>query len=124
MRIIRIITIMGIMLLVFLAFFIVTCKPAEYFPKEGIWYCSELDTQLDFYGDGNTFVIVDSEKICCECIVHRGSDDIFVICQEDDCELYYLGEKVFSMEFVSLDGNTLILKDLDGEGKYTFTRIS
>lgn len=120
----KIITIVGIMLLVFLVIFVATFKPTEFFPKEGIWYCSEIETQLDFYGDGNTFVIVDSEKICCVSITNRGSDAIVIICQEDDCELYDLAETLFSLKFVSLKGDTLVLRDRNSETKYTFTRIS
>lgn len=114
--------ILPIVLAVLLVIGLATCKADEYFPQEGIWYCDELDMQLDFAKETG-FVLVDSEEMLCGFGADRGSKVLSVCCQEQNCLLHTLGESIVTMEFVSLDDTTLVMKNYRGEEIYTFTRI-
>ena len=113
----------GMLLMGFIIAFVSTCKPIDYFPEEGVWYCSEHEMQLDFSRNDDSYIMLDSKKIHCDYLANIGSYVLTVCCQENDCGFFSLGEEILSMRFVSLDENTLIMKDLYGDKKYLFTRI-
>lgn len=119
---IRIKIIVVILLVGLLITGLTACKPAEFFPKEGIWYCDELDMQLDFAKETG-FAVVDSKEMLCGFGADRGSKVLSVGCQEKDCPLHTMGESIVTLEYVSLDDTTLVLKNYYGEEEYTFQRI-
>mgnify|MGYP003297396398 CR=1 FL=1 len=98
------------------------CTPKEFYPDSGEWYCQELELQLAFGQDGECFAMINGEKMTCACGADRGSQYLSVGCQEVDCEYCSLGEEIFGAYFVSLDGDTLVLKTDDGT-EYKFLRV-
>ena len=111
----------GGLLLVVFGVFLLTCTPPDYYPDEGVWYCAELQMQLDFGGDDESFAIVNGEKIMCGCGADRGSTWLMVGNIDVNCTQFRLGEAVWGGTFVSLDDTKLIIKDDTGV-EYTFYR--
>ena len=101
----------------------IRCEPAQFFPEEGIWYCSELGIQLDFDDGLNCFFIYQGVKIVCDCEHDRGSSYLSVICQDMNTKHFTLGEEVFGAEFVSLDTERLILLEEETQTAYIFLRM-
>lgn len=99
------------------------CSAKRYYPEEGIWYCGELNIQLDFQDGSNCFVVHNGKKIACAAGVDPGSSWISVGCQEADNDCFILGEEVFGAEFVSLDNGILVVQDTDSAKEYRFIRI-
>lgn len=99
------------------------CTPAVFFPEEGEWYCEELEMQLAFDAASECFVTRDGYIIQCACIIDRGSEWLFVGCQEANCEYCALGEELFLAQFVRLDDTRLTVKEVDSGNEYTFLRV-
>lgn len=99
------------------------CTAAEFYPEDGEWYCEELQIQLSFDGLGDCYYLIGEEKISCACGSDKGSRWLSVGCQETDSANFELGEEVFGAEFVSLDGNKLVVYDPSAETEYVFYRV-
>ena len=95
----------------------------EYTPRDGVWYCAELKMRLSFSEDHLSTLVVGEEEVQCACINDIGSDDIYVLCQEADNQVYALGELILWLEYVSLDGETYTVKDHNTEETYFFCRL-
>ena len=113
-----------ITIIVIVALVVVTCKPVEYFPDEGEWYCEELEMQLAFGSDGNCFVMINGQEMKCGCGSDKGSNYLSVGCQELNCDHCYLGEEIFCATFVSLNNTVLIVEDVSSGIQYSFVRTS
>ena len=75
--------------------FVVIWFPTDHFPAEGEWYCEELEMQLAFDAESECFMIIDGQKIQCECFINRGSNWLSVNCMEKNSEYYHLGKELF-----------------------------
>lgn len=118
----RIICLVLVVMLAFVVFS--SCTPVDFYPNDGDWYCEELKIQVNFGGEGECFVLIDGEKVKCGWLNDRGSDSLSVICQESECDYCRLGEDILWAKFVSLDENTLVVKDANSGVEYTFVRIN
>lgn len=98
------------------------CMPVQFFPKDGIWYCSELKMQLDFQDESNCFYIYEGDKIKCGLGYDKGSSWLSVGCQDDNTTHFFLGEEIWGGEFVSLDANKLTLIEVKTGTEYCFLR--
>lgn len=95
----------------------------EYTPEDGVWYCSELEMQLSFSKKYHSTVVMGEEKLQCSWINDKGSDDIYVVCQEIDNQFYDLGELLFWLEYVSMDEETYEVKNHDTGETYVFIKL-
>lgn len=100
---------------------IITFSP-RYEPNEGIWFCEELQIQLDYSGKAETFVIESGAKIQCGCGSDRGIKEIRVYCQEFDHPTYKLAELIFCADIKKLTDRTLTVVDPQTEQEYVFVR--
>ena len=100
-----------------------SCTTAEFYPEDGQWYCKELQIQLSFDDLGACYYRVGEEVIACACGSDPGSRWLSVGCQETDSAYFELGEEVFGAEFVSLDGEKLVVFDPKTETEYIFYRV-
>lgn len=97
--------------------------PAQYTPADGTWYCDALAIQLSYDDPGESYILVDGEKIKCIPETDRGSDWLSVTCQESDNKHFRLGEVVLSGQIVHLDEETHVIREELTDTEYTFTRI-
>ena len=97
------------------------CDYVVYFPKEGIWYCDELQIQLDC-ADGFGFVMVENTKVKCAWGADRGSATLIVMSQDFNTKYYQMAEAVFVAEQVALSDTQLVVKT-DENVYYIFDRI-
>lgn len=89
---------------------------------EGVWYSRELNMQISFTDPKNSFLMQNGEKIRCYC--DRFQDKryhgiIEVYCQEFDHPVYRHGKTLFKANIISLNENTMIVKECQ---EYTFVR--
>lgn len=108
---------------IILSIFLLSCTPAQFFPKEGIWYCSELEMQLDFQDETSCFLIYEREKVICALGYERGSSWLSVGCQDPNTTHFMLGEEVFGAEFVSLESDRLVLLEAKTGTEYCFLKV-
>lgn len=111
--------IVSFLLTVIIVGLIATCKPAEFFPSEGKWYCKELEMQLDFSDTDGSFIIRNEQIITCAYLIDPGSPWLFVAYQEN-IPPYYLGEQILSARFISLSDSEFIVYDECAQQQYTF----
>ncbi len=95
----------------------------QWMPTEGVWYCDELQISLSFDENIMSFAIIDGQKVICVADNNRGSEVISVLCQENNIDQFYLGESIFTGEYVSLKDNQLVLREYHKENIYTFLRV-
>ena len=112
----------GAILLIFAVILVFICSPIDRFPAEGEWYCNDLDVQVSFDHDGETFLVWNDQKVLCAAGIDKGSTWIYVDCQETDNPDFKLGETVFSGEIVQSEDGFLIIQSDTGV-QYTFTRV-
>ena len=99
------------------------CTPTEFYPKEGEWYCEELQLQLSFGGNQKCYIIKSGERIRCVCSNDLGSFWLSVLCQDPDSKYYRLGESVFGGEFVRLDQDELVIRDPRAKRNIRFAEL-
>lgn len=114
---IQVIFILFIMLSAF-----VGCTPDQYEPKEGIWFCEELQIQLSYEQHTQSFTIINGEKIKCACGSDRGVPYLHVSCQETDHPMYRLGQEIFSAKIISLSETEFVVYDEESLQRYVFIR--
>ena len=92
------IVIWGIILLAVLLFALISAiaYTPNYEPEEGIWYCEQLQIQLDYSGKGETFIKKDDVKIRCSC----GSDRAVKMLQVFSQDLAFLFRLSHSCQFL------------------------
>lgn len=98
-------------------------EPVHFFPQDGIWYCEELQLQISFSDDDETFTYADGEKVYCSCDYDRGSAWLGLHCRNYYSKSYQVGDVVFDGEYVSLDEQTLVIYDQETDQNYTFLRL-
>lgn len=99
------------------------CTPVQYEPEDGVWFCEELQIQLSYEQDAQSFVIRDGEQIICACGSDRGVPYIYVSCQETNNSIYSLGEEIFYAKIIELSETELLVCDEETMRQYTFTRL-
>lgn len=101
----------------------------RYTPSEGVWYCEELDFEVDFDCDGEK-IVTDDDGIPYIFSCHSKSRtvgvytiaDSFAIEENGEIRYWYeYGELVYEFTYVSLKGNRYTIQDNDGN-KYVFVR--
>ena len=97
------------------------CYTPRYEPEEGIWFCEELQIQLE-YPEEHAFIIEDGERIQCCCGSDRGMKEIQVYCDEWEHPKYHHDELLFRAEIKKLTDATMIVSDLLTEQEYIFVR--
>ena len=104
---------------------LILCAGANdpYIPKEGIWFCEELQIQISFEPNQRSFKLVGEHKITCSWRHDKNSRYISVVCLEDKDTMYAAGDVVFSGKYVALDKQQYVLSDDTGK-TYTFLRIA
>lgn len=100
------------------------CMPVTNLPDDGEWYCSELEMQLDFGGNGECFIEKDGKKIQCVWENDIGSNCLSVFCQEINCEYCSWGKEILVATIISRDDTKLVLEDSHKESKYLFVKIN
>ena len=122
-RVIRVIAwfVFGILLLLGISI-ICSCRQSAVFPTEGIWYCDELQLQLDFGDRTETLVETEGAKVKCQWVSDRGSPYIAVVCDVKNCEHCPYGECIFKAEYSSSSETELILESTQDGKFYTFYR--
>lgn len=93
-------------------------------PKEGIWYCKELQIWMDFGVGTNTFAEINDTKVTCTILNDRGSSYISVLYQDHKHKIpgYRMGEAVFAGECRDLTADSLYIEDDEGN-LYHFVRV-
>ena len=95
----------------------------QFEPAEGIWFCEELQIQLDYNDGSETFIIEEGEILHCSCGSDRGVKEIQVSCEQRSHPIYELGELIFRAEIKQLtDKKMTVFKPTTGE-EYIFVRI-
>lgn len=97
-------------------------NPKVSYPTEGIWFCEELDMQINFDGINDNFAKIGDEYYACLFFANRGASAMSIICQDTDMEGYELGQSVFSGEYVSGDSQSFSVRSKSDSRVYTFTR--
>ena len=92
-------------------------------PKEGIWFCEELQMQISFEPNQRSFKLVGEHKITCSWRHDKNSRYISIVCLEEKNAMYTFGDVVFCGEYVALDKQQYVLSDDTGK-TYTFLRIA
>lgn len=92
-------------------------------PVEGVWYCDDLQIQISYDREYETYAIVNGAKVICVAENDAGSISTSVICQELGHEKYDLGDAIFWGEYVELTDSVFILKDVHTKELYTFRRM-
>ena len=101
--------------------FLSSCNMPQWYPTEGLWYCDELQMQLDCKHE-ETFVMIEGTKVVCAWGVDRGSKVLRVGCQDSTTKYYNVGEWILTAEQVDLTETQLVVKSTDGV-YYIFERI-
>lgn len=94
----------------------------QFEPDSGIWFCEELQIQLDYNGGGETYIIEEGEIYHCSCGSDRGVKEIQVSCEQRNHPTYELGELIFRAEIKQLaDEKMIVFNPITGE-EYVFVR--
>lgn len=114
-----------ILLLIFLCGCSGSVPPETNVPKEGIWYCEELQAELNFDPPIGEYskVTVDGEELMCHVGNHRGSPDLIIYYQGKTHEKYNLGGLIYSLVFVDRDEDEMVVKDHETGELYYFTLL-
>lgn len=99
------------------------CTVTKWVPDDGTWYCEELQIQLSFTKERESFAIIDGQTIICVVENDRGSKEVALICQSSNDLGFQVGDVVFCGEYVELSERQYILKDYASRGTYIFKRI-
>lgn len=95
----------------------------QWVPEDGIWYCEELQMQLAFEKDSETYTIINGEKIICVWENNRGSTHLMVACMDEDSSESSWGEDILSCEYVELTENQFVVKEVSSGEEYIFVRL-
>lgn len=103
-------------------------------PSSGLWYCEDLQIQLCFQIDSETFdpengqadtrcyALIDNRPVMCNVRIEQiGSYDLCVT-NQDLYDVSDLGDSIFEGEHVSLDAKDYVVRRKDGS-IFTFRRV-
>lgn len=106
----------------FIVFTVAMFWEDPYVPKEGVWYCEELQIQISFEENNDTYVTEDGNQIMCTWSHDRNSKHFEVWCIDFNTHFYEYDDVVFSGTFVKLTNDQYILEDEAGK-EYIFLRM-
>jgi hypothetical protein len=112
-----------IMLILGLFFLWLTWDYSYKVPKDGVWYCDELQMQLSFSTQYNCSVVVDGKELQCILSMEIGSSQLRLLYHETGYHAYKHGDALFEGDSVSLSEDIYVVKDLDSGEIYSFHRI-
>lgn len=97
--------------------------PIDWMPEGGVWYCEELQLQLSFEKDVESYILVDGEQKKCAIEYQQYSNELFVYCFQDGNEWIDEAEMVFFGKRVRLDDEEFVLETKDEE-RFVFERVA
>lgn len=83
-------------------------------PDSGTWYCDELQVQLCFDENGDSFVVKDQKTVPCRLEIRSESKLIYLISKD------LFEECVFSGKFISWTKKQMRIEDRDSNYTYSF----
>lgn len=89
----------------------VTRHSGEYFPKEGTWYCDELQMQIDFDDKNGSYYLIDNERISLTGYLDETTNILMMKCQQPDCKYCEYHSFVAALKFVELSETQLVVED-------------
>ena len=104
----------------------VQCKPMQAFPEEGFWHCEDLQMQICFnhvQSKYDTYIILEDLKIDCALFADYGNRFFSINYHDTVIAEYNYDTRFFEGEFISFDKDTLIIKDINNQEQYVFSRI-
>ena len=117
------------LLLIYLCVLLCACSLSTYEPRiifwrpeEGIWYCEELQIQLSFEENHDSYMVIDGIQIRCVWENDTNSQDIRVLCQGANTFGYGMGESLFSGRYVELSDDQYVVENRQTREQYTFIR--
>ena len=123
-RIILGVIVAGLLLYIVGCMYIYTQPPTIWCPEEGVWFCEELQMQMDFNKGGSTYAVVEGQKITCVVSNDRGSTHVSIVCNEPQHDTYNLDHVFFSGIYKDLTDSQFILKEVKNKTIYVFKRIA
>ena len=91
-------------------------------PPEGNWFCEELQLQVSF-SNGESFYILDGEKVPCTSINNRGSRTFHVLSQAFDVEALPLATELFSAVYMEFTEEQMIATEEHTKKEYIFVKV-
>lgn len=94
-------------------------------PREGVWYCEDLQLQFSFEKDQETYMIIDGEKHDCYCVDNSIRTELLdVVSKEKEKEFKnYHDTLAFRGTLYELKENSMIILQWKTEKPYTFVRV-
>lgn len=115
--------------LVFVVSLLSACCPLcfrpnhQWVPDGGVWYCEELQAQLAFDKESETYMMINGEKVVCSWINEIGSTYFYICCEEKNHPYYKLGATIFSGKVTHLDDENEYIITGENDVEYVFVRI-
>lgn len=99
----------------------------QYAPRDGVWYCEELNLTLSYESEQKSYLVKDGEAILCSRTGHHQSTHINVyaaeeIIREDGGTAFVHKALLFEFETLSFEREAWVVCDSLGN-HYTFTRL-
>ena len=116
--------ILGLLLIALVCTLILFCViffQPQLVPKEGRWYCDELQLQLGF-GEESSIISSEGVRASCVTVSLNGDSNIVVHCQDRNHPEWRFDEVVFEGECIKLEENTLLIREQHTDSVYTFIR--
>lgn len=98
-------------------------KPVEYMPPDGVWYCEELEIQLSFEPNAESYAMVNGVKVACSVGNDPGTKSFWVTCIESVLDMSP-GYVLWEAEYVHRDEYEFVVKEQHTGRIYTFTKLS
>lgn len=96
-------------------------------PKEGTWYCSELNVHLVYdrqYGmPKNSYAVIDDTEIICQLDGDYNTPYIYLKVRQSVGD-YSVGDLLYWWSVVEMSDDQMILEDHDSGEQFIFKRIS
>lgn len=89
-------------------------------PKEGLWYCEEMEMYLSFSDEYKSTVVIDGETRNCTWGSEIGCSDIYITCLDENG---VLGESLLWGEYVSLTEELYQIRNHETGEIYDFVRV-
>ena len=114
-------------ILIWIACSLYTGYFAQYAPKDGVWYCEELNLTLSYESEDKSYLVKDGETILCSRTGHHQSTHMNVYAaeetiREDGGTAYTHKELLFEFEILHFERDSFEVCDNLGN-HYIFIRL-
>lgn len=91
-------------------------------PKEGVWYCEELEISLNFDATENSTAVIEGIPVRCTFGAEHGSNTIFVGYLSSDVPIpgYKKGESFFGGTCISVKKGRMCIRSIEDDIAYWF----